>query len=135
MVKMASNAFLATQHQFINEIANVCEVTGADVEARRHGVGSRPPARAASSSAGIGYGAACFPKEPRRSSSSPQLGLPLPAAHGGHRGERAPEARVVGKLVKHLGSLRGTTIALLGLAFKPMTNDMRERTSLVLAPR
>ena len=136
MVKMASNAFLATRISFINEIANVCEVTGADVEAVARGVGLDHRLGPHFLRAGIGYGGSCFPKD---TSALKQL-----AANSGYHFQlltavievnELQKRRVVGKLVKHLGSLRGKTIALLGLAFKPNTNDMREAPSLVLASR
>jgi UDPglucose 6-dehydrogenase len=136
MVKMASNAFLATRVSFINEIANVCEVTGADVEAVARGVGLDHRLGPHFLRAGIGYGGSCFPKD---TSALKQL-----AANSGYHFQlltavievnELQKRRVVGKLAKHLGSLRGTTIALLGLAFKPNTNDLREAPSLVLASR
>ena len=136
MVKMASNAFLATRVSFINEIANVCEVTGADVESVARGVGLDHRLGPHFLRAGIGYGGSCFPKD---TSALKQL-----AANSGYHFQlltavievnELQKRRVVGKLGKHLGSLRGTTIALLGLAFKPNTNDLREAPSLVLASR
>jgi len=136
MVKMASNAFLATRISFINEIANVCEVTGADVEEVARGVGLDHRLGPHFLRAGIGYGGSCFPKD---TSALKQL-----AANSGYHFQlltavievnELQKRRIVGKLVKHLGSLRGTTIALLGLAFKPNTNDLREAPSLVLASR
>jgi UDPglucose 6-dehydrogenase len=136
MVKMASNAFLATRISFINEIANVCEMTGADVEAVARGVGLDHRLGPHFLRAGIGYGGSCFPKD---TSALKQL-----AANSGYHFQlltavievnELQKRRVVGKLVKHLGSLRGKTVALLGLAFKPHTNDMREAPSLVLASR
>jgi UDPglucose 6-dehydrogenase len=136
MVKMASNAFLATRVSFINEIANVCEVTGADVESVARGVGLDHRLGPHFLRAGIGYGGSCFPKD---TSALKQL-----AANSGYHFQlltavievnELQKRRVVGKLRKHLGSLRGTTIALLGLAFKPNTNDLREAPSLVLASR
>jgi UDPglucose 6-dehydrogenase len=136
MVKMASNAFLATRVSFINEIANVCEVTGADVESVARGIGLDHRLGPHFLRAGIGYGGSCFPKD---TSALKQL-----AANSGYHFQlltavievnELQKRRVVGKLGKHLGSLRGTTIALLALAFKPNTNDLREAPSLVLASR
>ena len=136
MIKMASNAFLATRISFINEIANVCEVTGADVESVALGVGLDHRLGPHFLRAGIGYGGSCFPKD---TSALKQL-----AANSGYHFQllaavievnELQKRRVVKKLEKHLGSLRGKTVALLGLAFKPKTNDMREAPSLVLAAR
>jgi UDPglucose 6-dehydrogenase len=136
MIKMASNAFLATRISFINEIANVCEVTGADVEAVANGVGLDHRLGPHFLRAGIGYGGSCFPKD---ISALKQL-----AANSGYHFQllsavievnELQKRRILAKLEKHLGALRGKTIALLGLAFKPNTNDMREAPSLVLASR
>ncbi|HYY32278.1 MAG TPA: UDP-glucose/GDP-mannose dehydrogenase family protein [Gaiellaceae bacterium] len=136
MVKLASNAFLATRISFINEIANVCEATGADVEAVARGVGLDHRLGPHFLRAGIGYGGSCFPKD---TSALKQL-----AANSGYAFQllsavievnELQKRRIIAKLVKHLGPLKGKTIALLGLAFKPNTNDMREAPSLVLAFR
>ena len=135
MIKYASNAFLATKISFINEIANVCEEVGADVGGRRPGHGPRRPHRRRTSCApGIGYGGSCFPKDVKA--------LKQLAGNSGYHFQLLTSVievndlqkrRVVGKLERHLGSLRGTRIALLGLAFKADTDDMREASSLVLA--
>jgi UDPglucose 6-dehydrogenase len=136
MIKLASNAFLATRISFVNEIANVCEVTGADVEVVAQGMGLDHRLGPHFLRAGIGYGGSCFPKDV---SALKQL-----AGNSGYHFQllnavievnELQKRRVVGKLEKHLGKLRGKTIALLGLAFKPNTNDMREASSLVLASR
>jgi UDPglucose 6-dehydrogenase len=136
MIKMASNAFLATRISFINEIANVCEVTGADVESVAQGVGLDHRLGPHFLRAGIGYGGSCFPKD---TSALKQL-----AANSGYHFQllaavievnELQKRRVIWKLETHLKPLRGKTVALLGLAFKPKTNDMREAPSLVLASR
>jgi UDPglucose 6-dehydrogenase len=136
MIKLASNAFLATRISFINEIANVCEATGADVEAVAQGVGLDHRLGPHFLRAGIGYGGSCFPKD---TSALKQL-----AANSGYAFQllsavievnELQKRRVIAKLAKHLDSLKGKTITLLGLAFKPNTNDMREAPSLVLASR
>jgi UDPglucose 6-dehydrogenase len=136
MIKYASNAFLATKISFINEIANVCEEVGADVTVVAGGMGLDRRIGPHFLKAGIGYGGSCFPKDV---SALKQL-----AGNSGYHFQllmsvievnELQKRRVVGKLQKHLGSLRGRTIALLGLAFKPDTNDIREASSLVLALR
>jgi UDPglucose 6-dehydrogenase len=136
MVKLASNAFLATKISFINEIANVCEETGADVSVVAEGMGLDPRIGRLFLRPGIGYSGSCLPKDV---SALKQL-----AGNSGYYFQlltavievnELQKRRVVGKLVKHLGNLRGKTIALLGLAFKPNTNDMREAPSVVLASR
>jgi UDPglucose 6-dehydrogenase len=136
MIKLASNAALMTRISFINEIANVCELVGADVEEVARGVGLDRRLGPHFLRAGIGYGGSCFPKD---ASALKQL-----AANSGYHFQlltavievnELQKRRVVQKLRNHLGPLRGKTVALLGLAFKPHTNDMREAPSLVLAPR
>jgi UDPglucose 6-dehydrogenase len=136
MVKLASNAFLATKISFVNEIANVCEQTGADVIEVTRGMGLDKRIGRAFLQAGIGYGGSCFPKDV---SALKQL-----AGNSGYHFQllsavievnSLQKRRVVAKLRKHLGSLVGRQIALLGLAFKPNTDDMRDASALVLASR
>jgi UDPglucose 6-dehydrogenase len=136
MVKYASNAFLATKISFINEIANVCEEVGADVSVVAHGMGLDRRIGPSFLRPGIGYGGSCFPKDV---SALKQL-----AGNSGYHFQlltsvievnELQKRRVIGKLKKHLGSLEGRRVALLGLAFKPETDDMREASSLVLAAR
>ena len=136
MIKLASNAFLATRISFINEIANVCELVGADVERVAAGVGLDHRLGPHFLRAGMGFGGSCFPKD---ASALKQL-----AANSGYHFQllsavievnELQKRRVVEKLQKQLGKLRGKTIAMLGLAFKPNTNDLREASSLVLASR
>jgi UDPglucose 6-dehydrogenase len=136
MVKLAANAFLATRISFINEIANVCEAVGADVEDVAEGVGLDHRLGPHFLRAGIGFGGSCFPKDVSF--------LKLLAGNSGYHFQlvnavievnELQKRRVVQKLKDHLGSLRGKRIALLGLSFKPNTDDMREAPSLVLAAR
>jgi UDPglucose 6-dehydrogenase len=136
MVKLASNAFLATKISFINEIANVCEETGADVVEVARGMGLDERIGSKFLQAGIGYGGSCFPKD--------VAALKQLAGNSGYHFQlltavievnELQKRRVIGKLHKHLGSLVGKRVALLGLAFKPNTDDMREASSLVLAAR
>jgi UDPglucose 6-dehydrogenase len=136
MVKLASNAFLATKISFINEIANVCEETGADVVEVARGMGLDDRIGAKFLQAGIGFGGSCFPKDV---DALKQL-----AGNSGYHFQLLTavievndlqKRRVIGKLQKHLGGLVGKRVALLGLAFKPNTDDMREASSLVLSAR
>jgi UDPglucose 6-dehydrogenase len=136
MIKLAANAFLATKISFINEIANVCEETGADVVEVAKGMGLDQRIGTHFLRPGIGYGGSCFPKDV---SALKQL-----AGNSGYHFQlltavievnELQKRRVIGKLQKHLGSLVGKTVALLGLAFKAETDDMREASSLVLAAR
>jgi UDPglucose 6-dehydrogenase len=136
MIKLAANAALVTRISFINEIANVCEATGADVTTVAEGIGLDHRIGPAFLRAGIGFGGSCFPKD--------SLALKQLAANSGYNFQllnavievnELQKRRVIGKLERRLGSLRGKRIALLGLAFKPGTDDMREAPSLVLAGR
>ena len=136
MIKLAANAALMTRISFINEIANVCEATGADVVRVAEGVGLDKRIGSSFLRAGIGYGGSCFPKD--------SLALKQLAANSGYHFQllnavievnELQKRRVIGKLQQHLGSLRGKTVTLLGLAFKPNTDDVREAPSLVLAGR
>jgi UDPglucose 6-dehydrogenase len=136
MVKLASNAFLATKISFINEIANVCEETGADVVEVARGMGLDDRIGPKFLQAGIGFGGSCFPKD--------VTALKQLAGNSGYHFQllnsvievnELQKRRVIAKLQKHLGDLVGKEIGLLGLAFKPDTDDMREASSLVLAAR
>jgi UDPglucose 6-dehydrogenase len=136
MIKLASNAFLATKISFINEIANVCEEIGADVGEVARGMGLDERIGPSFLRAGIGYGGSCFPKD--------VSALKMLAGNTGYHFQllnavievnELQKRRVVGKLLARLGSLVGRRIALLGLTFKPDTDDMREASSLVLAAR
>jgi UDPglucose 6-dehydrogenase len=136
MVKLAANAFLATRISFINEIANVCELVGADVEDVARGMGLDRRIGTHYLRAGLGFGGSCFPKDVSF--------LKLLAGNSGYHFQLVASVmevnelqmrRPVAKIQKHLGSLRGKRIALLGLAFKAHTDDLREAPSLVLAAR
>jgi UDPglucose 6-dehydrogenase len=136
MIKLAANAFLMTRISFINEIANVCEAVGADVVEVARGIGLDHRLGPHFLRAGIGYGGSCFPKD--------SLALKQLASNSGYHFQllsavievnELQKRRVVQKLQKHLGKLRGKRVALLGLAFKPGTDDMREAPSIVLASR
>ncbi|MDE3189882.1 MAG: UDP-glucose/GDP-mannose dehydrogenase family protein [Acidobacteriota bacterium] len=136
LVKLAANAFLSTRISFINEIANVCELVGADVVDVARGVGLDHRLGPHFLRAGIGFGGSCFPKDV---SALKQLagneGYPFMLLHAVWEVNELQKRRVVQKLQKHLGSLRGKQVALLGLAFKPNTDDMREAPSRVIAYR
>ncbi len=136
MIKYASNAFLATKISFINEIANVCDEIGADVSVVAEGMGYDQRIGDSFLNAGIGFGGSCFPKD--------VTALKQIAGNSGYHFQlltavievnELQKRRVVNKLKKHLGPLTDKTIALLGLAFKPNTNDLREASSIVLASR
>ena len=136
MIKLAANAFLGARISFINEIANVCELVGADVEQVARGMGLDKRIGTRYLKPGVGFGGSCFPKDISF--------LKLLAGNSGYHFQllnavievnELQKRRLVSKLQKHLGSLRGRSIALLGLAFKPNTDDLREAPSIVLASR
>jgi len=136
MVKLASNAFLATKISFINEIANVCEETGADVIEVAKGMGLDDRIGHKFLQAGIGFGGSCFPKDVNALKQlAGNSGYHFQLLNSVIEVNELQKRRVIGKLQKHLGSLVGRTICLLGLAFKPNTDDMREASSLVLSAR
>jgi UDPglucose 6-dehydrogenase len=136
MIKLASNAFLATKISFINEIANVSEEVGADVAEVARGMGLDQRIGPSFLNAGLGFGGSCFPKDTQA--------LKQLAGNSGYHFQlltsvievnELQKRRVMKKLEKHLGTLVGKTVALLGLAFKANTDDMREASSLVLSAR
>jgi UDPglucose 6-dehydrogenase len=136
MIKLASNAFLATKISFINEIANVSEELGANVDEVSRGMGLDARIGPQFLRAGLGWGGSCFPKD--------VTALKQLAGNSGYHFQlltsvievnELQKRRAIGKLQKHLGSLVGREIALLGVAFKPNTDDIREATSLVLTGR
>ena len=137
MIKYASNAFLATKISFINEIANVCESTGADVTVVAKGMGMDHRIGPHFLQAGIGYGGSCFPKD--------VSALKQVASNSGYHFQllssvievnELQKRRVIVKLKRHLGeSLSGKKVTLLGLSFKPNTDDIRQSSSIVLASR
>ncbi|HUJ93275.1 MAG TPA: UDP-glucose/GDP-mannose dehydrogenase family protein [Gaiellaceae bacterium] len=136
LVKLAANAFLSTRISFINEIANVCELVGADVVDVARGVGLDHRLGPHFLRAGIGFGGSCFPKDVTALKQlAGNSGYPFLLLHAVWEVNELQKRRVVSKLQRHLGSLRGRTIALLGLAFKPNTDDMREAPSRVIAYR
>jgi UDPglucose 6-dehydrogenase len=136
LIKLAANAFLVTRISFINEIANVCELVDADVTRVAEGIGLDHRLGPHFLRAGIGWGGSCFPKD--------GVALKQLASNSGYHFQLLSavievndlqKRRVIGKLEKHLGKLRDKKVALLGLAFKPNTDDLREAPSLVLASR
>jgi UDPglucose 6-dehydrogenase len=136
LVKLAANAFLSTRISFINEIANVCELVGADVVDVAKGVGLDHRLGPHFLRAGIGFGGSCFPKDVTALKQlAGNSGYQFMLLHAVWEVNELQKRRVIQKLQKHLGSLRGKTVALLGLAFKPNTDDMREAPSRVIAYR
>src|SRR5579859_7411504 len=131
MIKYASNAFLATKISFINEIAQICERLGADVKEVSVGMGYDKRIGHAFLNAGLGYGGSCFPKDVRALAyMADEAGLHPQLLHAVMDINHDQRRLVVNKLNSILGTLRGCTIGVLGLAFKPNTDDMREAASI-----
>ena len=136
MIKYAANAFLATKISFINEVANVCERVGADVDKVAEGIGTDPRIGKSFLKAGLGYGGSCFPKDVRA--------LQQFANHKGYdfkllksviEVNEQQRQVIVDKLLKNLKSLRGKKILVLGLAFKSNTDDVRESAAIDIISR
>src|ERR671932_2265832 len=134
MIKYAANAFLATKISFINEIATICELVGADVVSVAHGIGVDERIGSRFLSAGIGWGGSCFPKDVAalRSIAREYDHEPILLDATVAVNERQHK-QVIAKLQRDLRTLKGKRIALLGLAFKPNTDDLREAPSLEIA--
>lgn len=133
MIKYASNAFLATKISFINEIANICEKVGANIDEVTYGIGTDKRIGQAFLHAGIGYGGSCFPKDTKAlvqiaGTFEHQFELLNAVIKVNTRQHSLP----VLKAKEMLGSLKGKKVALLGLAFKPETDDIREAASLTI---
>jgi UDPglucose 6-dehydrogenase len=133
MIKYAANAFLATKVSFINEIANLCEVMGADVHhvARAMGLDGRIGKKFLHP--GPGYGGSCFPKDTRAlSRMAHERGYSFKILDAVITVNEEQKKRMIHKIVEKVGDLRGKTIGILGLSFKPNTNDIRESSSIVI---
>ncbi|TJZ74020.1 UDP-glucose dehydrogenase family protein [Chitiniphilus eburneus] len=134
LTKYAANAMLATRISFMNELANLAEVLGADIELVRRGIGSDPRIGYSFLYPGVGYGGSCFPKDVKALCRSAQEnGMDLQVLTAVEAANDAQKLRLVQKVVARFGDdLTGKRFALWGLAFKPRTDDMREAPSLVI---
>ena len=132
LTKYAANAMLATRISFMNELANLADGLGADIEHVRQGIGSDPRIGWQFLYPGVGYGGSCFPKDVKAlQHTATALGRPLKILSAVEEANEAQKLRLVEKIVKRLGSeLNGRRFAIWGLAFKPNTDDMREAPSL-----
>ena len=137
LTKYAANCMLATKISFMNEMANIADKVGADIEAVRKGIGSDPRVGYHFIYAGIGYGGSCFPKDVKALiSSAKQLGLSAEILSAVESRNEQQKHYLAGKIESHFdGALAGRTFALWGLSFKPNTDDMREAPSRVLLER
>ncbi|TMI21668.1 MAG: UDP-glucose/GDP-mannose dehydrogenase family protein [Betaproteobacteria bacterium] len=133
LTKYAANSMLATRISFMNEVANLAEAIGADIEEVRRGIGSDPRIGYQFLYAGAGFGGSCFPKDVKAlQRSAGEAGHPLKLLAAVEAVNEAQKHVLAGKIRRHFGSLSGKTIALWGLAFKANTDDMREAPSLSL---
>ncbi len=131
LCKYAANAILATRISFMNEIANVCELVGADVDRVRKAMGADRRIGASFLFPGVGYGGSCFPKDVKALlKSARDRGYDFKILHAVESVNQAQKQRLVAKMESHFPSLEGRTIALWGLAFKPRTDDMREAPAI-----
>ena len=137
MIKYAANAMLATRISFMNEMANLCERVGADIDNVRRGIGADPRIGAKFLYAGCGYGGSCFPKDVRALiATADRFGYPMPLLRAVDRINEAQKEIPFRKLKDHFdGHLENRTIAVGGLAFKPDTDDIREAPALVVIER
>ena len=133
LCKYAANAMLATRISFMNEIANVCEVVGADVDAVRRAVASDRRIGPAFLFPGVGYGGSCFPKDVKaiiKFAAAKNYSFEI--LHAVEHVNERQKVRLLTKMKQHFGSLKGKRIAVWGLAFKPKTDDMREAPAVPL---
>ena len=136
MTKYAANAMLATRISFMNEIANLCERVGANVDLVRKGIGSDERIGPSFLFPGPGYGGSCFPKDVKALvRTAADAGVPLEVLEAVEEANERQKHRLYEKLERALGDLRGRRVAVWGLAFKPQTDDMREAPALTLIER
>ncbi len=136
LIKYAANGFLATKITFINEIADLCEKVGADVQEVARGIGLDGRIGAKFLHAGPGFGGSCFPKDTLALlKTSQEVEAPVRIIETVVTVNEARKARMADKIARAFGSLKGKTVAVLGLTFKPNTDDMRDAPSLVIIPK
>ena len=133
MTKYAANAMLATRISFMNDIANLCERVGANVDAVRKGIGTDARIGSKFLYAGCGYGGSCFPKDVKALlHTGLDNGYHMEVIEAVERVNERQKSIVYDKIIKAVGSVKGKTIAIIGLSFKPETDDMREAPALVV---
>jgi UDPglucose 6-dehydrogenase len=133
LTKYASNAMLATRISFMNEVANVCELVGADVDQVRRAIGADRRIGTSFLFPGVGYGGSCFPKDVKAMIHfAAEKSYDFKILHAVEQVNERQKTRLLAKMQAHFGSLKAKTIAVWGLAFKPKTDDMREAPSIPL---
>ncbi|HLR81391.1 MAG TPA: UDP-glucose/GDP-mannose dehydrogenase family protein [Bacillota bacterium] len=133
MIKYASNAFLATKITFINEVANLSEKIGANIDDVAKGMGMDERIGPHFLNAGVGYGGSCFPKDTRALLSiAKRENSPMPILENVIAANERQKRIIIDKLLQRFGDLQGKNVAVLGLAFKPNTDDMREAPSILI---
>jgi UDPglucose 6-dehydrogenase len=134
--KYAANAILATRISFMNEIANICELFGANVDFVRKAIGSDRRIGPSFLFPGVGYGGSCFPKDVKALLHfSGEKGYDFKILEAVDAVNNSQKGRIVESMLKHFGSLKGKTVAVWGLAFKPRTDDMREAPAITIINR
>jgi UDPglucose 6-dehydrogenase len=136
LAKYASNAMLATRISFMNEIANVCEAVGADVDEVRRAIGSDKRIGSSFLFPGVGYGGSCFPKDVKAMIHfAAEQKYDFKILKAVEEVNSAQKTRLVARMRVHFGTLKGKTVAVWGLAFKPRTDDMREAPAIPIIER
>ena len=135
IIKYASNSFLATKIAFINEVADLCEVTGANVQEVASAMGIDKRIGKNFLHAGPGYGGSCFPKDVKSfSATAKKLNVKLSIVDATHSSNQKRAVKIASKIIKYYNdNLKNITLTMLGLSFKPNTDDIRESTSLIIA--
>src|SRR6185295_15148268 len=134
LIKYASNAFLAVKISFINEMADLCEKVGADVHAIAKGMGLDNRIGSKFLHPGPGYGGSCFPKDTRAIlETARDVGKEMEIIAAAVKVNDRRPAQMVEKIKEHVGSMKGTVIGLLGLSFKPNTDDLRESAAIAIS--
>ena len=133
LCKYAANSILVSRISFMNEVANMCELVGADVDQVRRAIGADRRIGSSFLFPGVGYGGSCFPKDVKALiKSARDHGYDFKILHAVEAANHAQKERLVAKMLAYFGSLKGKTIAVWGLAFKPRTDDMREAPAIVI---
>jgi UDPglucose 6-dehydrogenase len=136
LTKYAANAMLATRISFMNEMANLCEKVGANVDLVRRGIGTDARIGPSFLFPGPGYGGSCFPKDVKALLKfSQEKGYDFKILCATEQVNAAQKVRIVSKMEAHFGPLKGRTIAVWGLSFKPKTDDMREAPAIAIIER